>query len=220
MQRARVAFFDVDGVLLDSLPMHLKICEDLSRKYELGLSIPTPEEFKKLARTGVRISPMKSFFMTMGFKEADATRADAYYQKHFMKEYRPPPFPFIADVLRSLHEAGMVLGIVTANVRANVESALGNAWSLFDPRLQYTYDHAAGLTKAEALKDGMRQIGVAAADVIFVGDQLADRDAAEQAGVQFLGVTYGWGISEEDTEFDVVHEPNELAVYLLKWRLR
>jgi len=214
MRRMRVIFFDVDGVLLDSLPNHLKICEDLSRKYRLGLSIPTPAQFKKSARTGIRISPMKYFFMAVGFGESDAERADAYYQQHFIEEYAPSPFSHVAEVLQTLHKAGFVLGIVTANVRVNVERALGKSWELFDPRLRYTYDR--GLTKMEALKAGAAELGVTTEEVVFVGDQLADRDAARAAGARFLGVTYGWAISPEDTGFEAVHDRWELAVRLLQ----
>ena len=214
-RRPRVVFFDVDGVLLDSLAMHLKICEDLSRENCLGLKIPTPDEFKKLARTGVRISPMKSFFRALGFSEPDAERANRYYEAHFMEKYPAAPFPFVEDVLRNLDGAGMALGIVTSNIRANVQKALGRSWGFFDPRLLYTYDHIEGLTKAQALTAGVRQLGIAPEDAIFVGDQITDRDAAAEAGVHFLGVTYGWGISREDKEFDTVHDPRELAVYLL-----
>ena len=67
MTRARAVFFDVDGVLLDSLPMHLQICRDLNQEYGLGLHIPGPEEFKTLSRSGIPLSPMKLFFMAVGF---------------------------------------------------------------------------------------------------------------------------------------------------------
>jgi len=216
MRPRRAIFFDVDGVLLDSLSLHLKICEDLSRQYGLGLSIPTPAQFKELARTGIRVSPMKDFFMAVGFGESDAERADAYYREHFMEEYAPSPFSHVAEVLSTLHKAGFVLGIVTANVRANVEKALGKSWELFDPRLCYTYDHVPSLTKPEALEAGAEQLGVAPEDVIFVGDQVTDRDAAQAAGVRFLGVTYGWGISLEDTGFETVQDRWELGVRLLQ----
>jgi len=198
--------------------MHLKICEDLSRQYGLGLQIPTPAELKKLARTGVRISPMKNFFMAVGFGEQDAERADAYYRAHFMEKYAPAPFPGVEELVRSLREAGLVLGIVTANVRANIEKALGETWGLFDPKLHYTYDHIQGFTKARALEDGVRVLGMTPGDVIFVGDQLADCDAARQAGVEFVGVSYGWGIAREDTASDVVRNIKELELYLQRWR--
>jgi phosphoglycolate phosphatase-like HAD superfamily hydrolase len=206
-------FFDVDGVLLDSLPMHLEICEDLNREWELGLRIPPLEEFRTVANTGIRLSPMKTFFMVVGFREEEAERAEAYYRLHFLEKYSPQPYPHIGDVLRRLRDAGLVLGIATANVRANVERALGSSWDLFDSRLLYTFDQ--GLSKAEALEDGVRQLGIQPGEAVLVGDQFADRDAAQQAGVRFLGVTYGWAIAPGHTGFDMVQKPEELAVYLL-----
>jgi len=195
--------------------MHLQICEDLIRKYGLGLKTPTAAEFMKLSRSGAVLNPMKAFFKTVGFAEQDAERATQYYRENFAGQYPPIIFPFVEDLLRSLRKSGLSLGIVTANVRVNVEPALGSLWSLFDTRLVYTYDHATEWTKAKALNAGVQQLAVTPNDVVFVGDQLADRDAAQQAGVRFVGVTYGWGISRDDRGFDTVHDPRELAVYLL-----
>ena len=51
--------------------------------------------------------------------------------------------------------------------------------------------------------------------LIYVGDQPADWLAAREAGVNFLGVSYGWGISKEDKEFPVVDSVKGIAEYLL-----
>ncbi len=48
-----------------------------------------------------------------------------------------------------------------------------------------------------------------------MGDQNGDRDAALQAGVGFLGVTYGWGLSRQDVGFPLVDSPEQVADYLL-----
>jgi beta-phosphoglucomutase-like phosphatase (HAD superfamily) len=47
MSGLQAVFFDVDGVLLDSLPQHLAFCRAKAEKYGLHLRIPTVEEFKR-----------------------------------------------------------------------------------------------------------------------------------------------------------------------------
>lgn len=215
MKPIRAAFFDVDGVLLDSLTSHLRICEDKSREYGLGLQIPGPLEFKNLVRRGMRISPMKFFFLAVGFPEDAAEKADLQYQNIFMEQYAPAPFPGVHEMLAALSNAGLPLGVVTANVIGNVETALGHDMKYFHPRALMTKDHPPGLTKASGLLAGAAELGLAPQELIYVGDQPADYSAAEEAGVRFLGVTYGWGISSEDRAFPTVGSPAHIADYIL-----
>lgn len=45
----KAVFFDVDGVLLDSLPLHLPFCTDKALQYGLNdLRVPGEAEFKRL----------------------------------------------------------------------------------------------------------------------------------------------------------------------------
>jgi hypothetical protein len=55
----RAAFFDVDGVLIDSLPEHLKICRDKAIEYGLNLKIPAANEFRQLVAQGTRLRTMR-----------------------------------------------------------------------------------------------------------------------------------------------------------------
>ena len=213
MSKLRVVLFDVDGVLLDSLSPHLKICEDKSREYGLGLKIPNTSDFKKMVRRGTRISPMKYFFMAVGFPEEFAEKANQQYQKVFMQAYAPAPFPGVYEMLRGLHN-GRQLGIVTSNVRSNVVEALGLSVEFFRPDCIYSKDELAGVSKSQAIASAMRKCQGSPGETIYVGDQPADWDAANAAGVKFLGVAYGWGISKEDKDFPVVGEVREIYRYI------
>ena len=59
--------FDVDGVLVDSLSAHLRMCRDLVEKFSLDIVVPSEEEFRQIVQSGASISPMRDFFMTIGF---------------------------------------------------------------------------------------------------------------------------------------------------------
>jgi phosphoglycolate phosphatase-like HAD superfamily hydrolase len=206
----RVALFDVDGVLLDSLRLHLKICRDKSREYGLGLKIPSAREFKKLVRSGVPISPMKCFFLAVGFPEEYADKANRQYQDVFMRLYAPRPFPGVHRVLQALHDSGLQLGIVTSNVRANVVGALGPSMKFFHPDCVLTGDKARNSSKAELIVTALKILDANPAEAVYVGDQPADWEAAKAAQVNFLGATYGWGISEDDQEFPLVNRVSDI----------
>ncbi len=214
MSQFSVALFDVDGVLLDSLTPHLKICQDKSREYGLGLQIPSASQFKQMVRTGTRISPMNYFFLAVGFPEEFAAKAYLQYQETFMQAYAPAPFPGVHQTLKALHGAGIQMGIVTSNFLANVVTALGDSVEYFHPKCIYTKDSVAGESKSEAIASAMITLAASRAETIYIGDQPVDWRAATTAGVNFLGVTYGWGISEEDDDFPTVGDVSGIYAYL------
>jgi phosphoglycolate phosphatase-like HAD superfamily hydrolase len=214
MNKLRAALFDVDGVLLDSLKPHLKICEDKSKEYGLGLKIPSALEFKAMARRGTQISPMKYFFAAVGFPEEYAEKAELQYQKIFAEIYAPAPFPGVHETLKALREVGLQMGIVTSNVKANIVKALGRSIDFFCPECIYSKDNSAGMSKSQAIASAMTKLQARPAETIYVGDQLADWEAAKAIPVDFLGVAYGWGISEEDKDFPTVKEVSGIYRYI------
>ncbi len=168
-----------------------------------------------MVRAGVKISPMKFFFQAVGFPSHYADRATAQYNETFMRDYAPKPFPHVGDMLSKLTTSGLRLGIVTSNVRSNIDSALGPSMRFFHPECIFTKDHPATNSKADALRAVAKRLNVASIETIYVGDQPADWMAAKEARVNFLGVTYGWGISEEDTYFPSVNNVMAIAEHIL-----
>jgi phosphoglycolate phosphatase len=215
MAEIEAIFFDVDGVLLDSLEAHLQICRDKAREFGLKLRIPTVVEFRELVRHGAVISPMEEFFRTLGFPADLAKKADADYKDNFATRYPVYPFPGAQELLLRLARSGMPLGIVTSNRTRNIEASLGASIDVFDPRLRFTFDDGRNLSKAQALAAGAAALGIPVAATIYVGDQPKDFEAARAAGSQFLGVTFGWGISRADKQFPTVDSLREMESYLL-----
>lgn len=215
MNKISLVIFDADGVLLDSLNPHLQICKDKSEEYGLGLAIPSSNEFRIIVRNGIKISPMLHFFKAVGFPAEHAVKATRQYNEIFMREYAPKVFPHVDDMLLKLSQAGMKSGIVTSNIKDNVEAALGSNMRFFDKRAIFTKDNTGVDSKADALSSISKNLATNIEEIIYVGDQPADFRAAKSAGVTFLGVSYGWGISKEDKEFPVVNKVMEIAEYIL-----
>lgn len=216
----RAVIFDADGVLLDSLSSHLALCADKSREYGLSLEIPDAAELKRKVRAGVAISPMVRFFSAVGFPDALAEAADRDYQETFMQRYAPRPFRGVGPMLHALRVHGLRLGIVTSNVRANVVQALGPDVANFEDNGIFAFDTVPNFSKPLALRLATTALGVAPGDAVYVGDQRSDWEAAQASGVSFLGVAYGWGISEDDRDFPVASALDDIPSKLGEFAAR
>jgi phosphoglycolate phosphatase len=213
----KAVLFDVDGVLLDSLPEHLRICRDKATEFGLKLTIPTVDEFRGLVGSGVKVSPMPYFFLAVGFPPELAQQADNDYRRDFAAKYPPKVFPGVDAMLGKLHAAGLMLGMVTSNIRDNVEPALGKAMAHFDKRCLFYFDrYPEPKSKAWCLAESARMLELSPAQCAYVGDQPADAAAASEAGTQFLGVTYGWGITKNDTRYQSVDGVADVAQVLTR----
>ncbi len=210
-------FFDIDGVLIDSLPQHLQICRDKASEFGLSVKIPTVEEFREMVRRGTKVSPMLYFFLAVGFPEDLAKRAVIDYENEFMRRYRPKCFAGTGRLLLSLADAGLKLGLVTSNTRANVEPALGEAMKHFDQRCLFFFDrYPEPKPKPWCLREGARLLHLEPRQSVYVGDQPADAAAARDAGTQFLAVTYGWGITEDDKQYEKAGSILEISDKLIR----
>jgi len=212
----KAVFFDVDGVLIDSLPQHLQICRDKAKEFGLRLEITNVNEFRELVRRGIKVSPMRYFFLAVGFPGDLAKRAVADYEKEFMQRYRPRAFAGVDKMLDTLRRARLDLGLVTSNTRANVAPALGSAMEYFDERCLFFFDkYLEPKTKPWCIAKGARLLGVGPSECVYLGDQPADATAATEACARFLGVTYGWGVSQCDKQYGTAKSILEIPKKLI-----
>jgi len=216
MRRSIAAvFFDVDGVLVDSLPQHLQICRDKATEFELSIQIPSENEFRMMVARGVRVSPMYKFFVAVGFPHNLARRAVLDYEREFSEKYRPQLFEGVGKILTLIRQRGLRLGLVTSNTRENVLPILGNTTSLFEPSCLFFYDkESPPRPKSWFLHEGSRLMNLRPEECLYVGDQPSDAEAAMKSRFHFLGVTYGWGILESDTKYATVNSISKIPSWI------
>ena len=89
------------------------------------------------------------------------------YQATFARDYPSPCYAGIDVALTALRDAGFVLGIVTANVRANVVAALGPSAALFRPDLIIAKDTLAG-TKSDGIVAAMSLCAATRESTVYV----------------------------------------------------
>jgi len=93
------------------------------------------------------------------------------------------------DLLRRLQAAGIGVAIVSSNTEATIRQVLGpDTAALVD-----VYECGASLFgKAARFRRVLRRTGISPAEVISIGDEARDMEAARQAGVAAGAVTWGY----------------------------
>ncbi|KHL58215.1 HAD family hydrolase, partial [Xanthomonas euvesicatoria] len=98
-------------------------------------------------------------------------------------------FPGIAHTVGALHAGGSRLAVVSSNSVENVQRALG-------AELSATFAVIEGgahlLGKQRALRRVLRATGHTASQAVYVGDQVADWEAAQLVGLPFAAVAWGY----------------------------
>jgi len=97
-------------------------------------------------------------------------------------------FPGVDLMLRRLASGGARLAVVSSNSTENVQRILGPA------NVALIGHFACGVSmfgKASRLRGVLRATKIAAAETIYVGDEIRDGAAARKAGIAFGAV--GWG---------------------------
>ena len=183
----RLAIFDSDGTLADTLPWLRSLFNELAETHSFRRVEPHEfERFRNLHGAALLRElglPLWKLPQVMG----DMRRRMAGHTGTFSL------FPGIRDVLHRLAAAGIQLAIVSSNSRANVERVLGAE----NARLIAHFACGVSLFgKAAKLRQVLRQCSVPPSQAIYIGDEVRDAEAAAKAGIAFGAVT--WGQHDEE----------------------
>ena len=177
----RLAMFDSDGTLADTLPWMRSVFNELAvehgfRRVEAG----EYEQFQDLhgaallRELGLPLWKLPRVVTSMRRRMAEHTGEFSL-------------FPGISDVLHRLAAGGVQLAVVSSNSRENVERVLSENARL----IAHFACGVSMLGKAAKLCQVIRRSGVQPSHAIYIGDEIRDAEAAAKAGIAFGAVTWG-----------------------------
>ena len=199
----KAAIFDLDGTLLDTSPGILQAVDETIRLQ--GLRQLTPAELK----TFIGPPCKASFKEKYGLDDQRAGELSDFYRDLYKEPERltqATPYPGVFDLLHRLKDAGIRLSVATykrEDCAVNLLKHFG-----FDAYFSYIYgsDPESTLTKPEIIQKCLRDMGVTDyAEAVMVGDSFFDALGAKDLGIDFLGLTCGFGFQ---TEADIQEYPN------------
>lgn len=192
----RLAIFDFDGTLADSFPFFLQVFNQLARQHgfkgidpELAPTFRhyTPRQMMELVGMPAWKLPLvaRSFISLM---KQNATSISLFEQ--------------VDETLLQLVNHGMVLAIVSSNSYDNISQILGPA----NTKLIRHFECGMSIFgKPTRIQKVLKKTGIPSHEVIYIGDQVTDLEAARKVSIAFGAVSWGYGTIESLRE----HSPEE-----------
>jgi phosphoglycolate phosphatase len=177
-----LVIFDLDGTLVDSFPWFLRNVNDVADRFS----------FRRVADDDVEALRHASTREILTRLEVPLWKLPAIARR--MRRLKTGQAASIAmfegvdKMLRTLAAAGLRLALVSSDSEANARVKLGEAAALFSD-----FDCSASIFgKPAKFRRILRRTAIDAAQVIAIGDETRDIEAARAAGIACGAVTWGY----------------------------
>ena len=180
----RLAIFDFDGTLADSLPWFRASFQDMITRFDLapvrddeveGLRGLSSREI--MARLGVSMWQLPAIVSDMRKRKLAAASETSLFED-------------IPAMLDELRRHNIRTAIVSSDSEASVRQVLGPTAARID-----RFDCGAAMFgKHWKFRRVARKLGVKPSETICIGDELRDIDAAEAAGMNSGAVAWGYAL--------------------------
>jgi phosphoglycolate phosphatase len=200
----KVIIFDFDGTLADTIDILLSITNRLSA--EFGFKSATKEELAQLSNLTswqiLQYSGISLFKFPLLIRKLKAElRSEIPKIKLFSQ---------IKEVLWELKNQGFQLGIITSNSQENVLEAL----EINGLQNTFTFIYSGStFGKHKVINRWLRKENINPEEVVYVGDEIRDIDAARKTGIKVIAVSWGFNSQEalaaHNPDF-LIERPQEL----------
>ena len=197
--------FDFDGTLANTFAFGVEIFNEVAPDYGLGdISVERVQELRKLTT--------QEILDDLGVSRVMAIKMGAHIRKILHSRMdQVVPIDGAREAILELHREGFSMGILSSNSVGNIRMFLENS-EMLDC---FTFIEA-GVSlfgKSTRIAKVLRKYSLDPSEVIYVGDETRDMEAARKTRVSALGVC--WGANEraamesEAPEF-CIDEPADL----------
>ena len=185
----RAAIFDVDGTLIDSNDAHARAWSDAFAAE--GHTIPGERIRPLVGMGGDKVLPA---LLSVAKDSPPGKRLSARRKQIFLEQYLPrlKPFAGVADLLRRLHDDGLILGVASSSEPEELTRllALTGVPELFQ-QTSSAEDASQSKPSPTIVQAALARCGVAAGEAVLIGDTAYDVAAGQDAGVAVIGVRCG-----------------------------
>ena len=190
----RSVLLDLDGTLLDT---SVGVIKAVGKTMD-DLGFPRPEQ--AILKTFVGPPMQDSFKKYYDISEENALNAASHFRAVYksLSLYEAHMYPGVLPFLESLKERGIKIAVATSKSHNNAISILDKFGILKYLDYAMGSDMEQSLTKSDIMSICMKKLRVVKEDTVMVGDMDADLKGAQDVGIDFIAVTYGFGFRNTD----------------------
>lgn len=197
MSMENIILFDVDGILIDSLP----IWENSANEYLWKVhGIDAPSYVDKNCETLSIMEAgeyIKSLYPSLEVTPKEI--ADGVAEMIRDRYWRVEGKPYMRETIKALKEMDYRLYLATASVEENVEGALRNlgVWEYFEEIFTCT-EIGFGKKQEAYYEEIAKRLQVDCKDLIMVEDSLHSIQTAKRAGLHVVGVYEPYSLEQQE----------------------
>ena len=209
MKHYHTILFDLDGTLLDTS----KGVFGSVRYAQQKMGFPPLPEARLQEFVGP--PPVKSYQKIFGVDEASAQKAAAFHREYGKIKgiLEAEHYPGMKKLLETLKNSGKKIGVATLKREDIAKQVLKNfeLFHYFDTVVGI--DQGESLTKADTIRIALQRMEESSKQAVLIGDSLYDAVGAREAGIDFIGVTYGFGFHSKE---EIIPYPGAESVFELQ----
>ncbi|WP_033138685.1 HAD family hydrolase [Aeromonas finlandensis] len=196
MQDIRLAIFDWDGTLMDSVGRIVACVQGAARDCEL--TVPAPAQIRQIIGLSLDVAMSRLFPLCNDSGTTNIAALIDRYRHHYLHDATPSPlFAGAGELLHDWQSRGLQLAVATGKSRRGLDRVLD------ETGLRPLFVTSRGADEARSKPDPLmlEQIldeqGLSPRQAVMVGDSVHDMAMAEAIDMPRIGVT--WGVDSRDS---------------------
>lgn len=210
MNKYKALLFDLDGTLLDTSEGIIS-----SVKYAIectGLEPLSDDKIKSFIGPPIQ-NTFRKFY---NLNDEETSKISAIFRERYstVDLLKAKLYDSVLETLEILKNEGYVIGIATYK-REDYAKKIVEYFGIsqFCDVIEGS-DFAGKLTKADIINTCIDKLGVSKNEILMIGDTETDKIGAENAGVDFLPVTYGFGYKRQDKKFKAINRIKDIFLII------
>ncbi|MFQ2906320.1 HAD family hydrolase [Aeromonas allosaccharophila] len=199
MQDIRLAIFDWDGTLMDSVGRIVVCVQGAARDCELA--VPTPTRIRQIIGLSLDVAMSRLFPLCSDSGATSDERQIAAlidrYRHHYLHDATPSPlFAGAGELLHDWQSQGLQLAVATGKSRRGLDRVLD------ETGLRPLFATSRGADEANSKPDPLMleqilaELGLSPRQAVMIGDSVHDMAMAEAIAMPRIGVS--WGVDSRD----------------------
>lgn len=201
MKKYNTIIFDLDGTLVDTSEGIINCYNNTAKEY--NKNIISRENFIGIIGCPLYVGFTKNYNMT----DEEAKEAVIKYRNLYneLGIYESKPYDEILDLLKKLKQNGYNVAVATLKLEKFAKLMLKNHGLdeyidvIYGPTETFEYK------KSDLLNMVIKEFEISKSEAVLIGDSFYDSEGAKEAGIDFIGVTYGLGYNSIEEVINGYH---------------